>query len=262
MSSITSFYILRVFNYPKIMSTLLIPVAPLSRTKSRLRDCFPKELLKDLTIAMFKDLVKKVQNVECFDCKIIYCHDEEILDLAEEFGLIGIKEELTRPRKSFDLVINDLNNIAIKDYDAVSTIFTFLDVILISENNLMEISNLMKLNQLVVCPAIHSAGISIFGRNPPDILPTHFSNTNIPSLVALLKDAQSRNLKISIYDSFKASWDVDIPQDLYLSYMYLEIFNLTNTETYKFLKKNLKSTIIKKNNNNRVFEIKKKKNNI
>jgi len=28
------------------MSVLLIPIAPLSRTKSRLRDCFPKELLK------------------------------------------------------------------------------------------------------------------------------------------------------------------------------------------------------------------------
>ncbi len=176
------------------MSVLLIPIAPLSRTKSRLRDCFPKELLKDLTIAMFKDLAKKVQNVDSFDNKIVYCHNKEILELAEEFGLIGIKEKLTYPRKSFDLVINDLNNIAIKDYDAVSTIFTFLDVILLSENNLMEISNLMKLNQLVVCPAIHSAGISIFGRSPPDILPTYFSDPNIPSFVALLKDAHKRNL--------------------------------------------------------------------
>ena len=73
------------------MSILLIPIAPLSRTKSRLRDCFPKGLLKDLTIAMFKDLAKKVQNVDSFDCKIVYCHDEEVLELAEEFGLIGIK---------------------------------------------------------------------------------------------------------------------------------------------------------------------------
>ena len=132
------------------MSILLIPIAPLSRTKSRLRDCFPKGLLKDLTIAIFKDLARKVQNVDFFDCKIVYCHDEEVLELAEEFGLIGIKEKLTHPRKSFDLVINDLNNIAINEYDAVSTIFTFLDVILLSENNLMEISNLMKTNQLEV----------------------------------------------------------------------------------------------------------------
>jgi len=242
------------------MSILLIPIAPLSRTKSRLRDCFPKELLKDLTIAMFKDLAKKVQNVNCFDCKIVYCHNEEILDLAEEFGLIGIKEELTRPRKSFDLVINDLNNIAIKKFDAVSTIFTFLDVILLSEDNLMDISNLMALNQLVVCPAIHSAGISIFGRNPSDILPTQFSNPNIPSFVALLKDAKSRNLKISVYDSFRAGFDIDIKQDLLLGFEYLKIFNLTASETFKFLNNNLKLVLQKKSlKNNREFKISKAK---
>ena len=242
------------------MSVLLIPIAPLSRTKSRLRDCFPKGLLKDLTIAMFKDLANKVQNVDSFDCKIVYCHDEEVLELAEEFGLIGIKEKLTHPRKSFDLVINDLNNIAIKEYDAVSTIFTFLDVILLSKNNLMEISNLMKFNQLVVCPAIHSAGISIFGRNPPDIVPTHFSNPNIPSFVALLKDAKSRNLKISVYDSFRAGFDIDIKQDLLLGFEYLKIFDLTSSETFKFLKGNLKLVLQKRSlKNNREFKISKAK---
>jgi len=238
------------------MSILLIPIAPLSRTKSRLRDCFPKGLLKELTIAMFKDLAKKVQNVDSFDHKIVYCHNNEILELAEEFGLIGIKEKLTLPRKSFDLVISDLNNIAIKDYDAVNTIFTFLDVILLSQKNLIEISNLMKLNQLVVCPAIHSAGISIFGRNPPDILSTHFSNSIIPSFVALLNDAQSRNLKVSVYDSFRAGFDIDIKQDLLLGFEYLKIFELTKTETFQFLQKNLKLTIQKRNiKNNREFKI-------
>ena len=242
------------------MSILLIPIAHLSRTKSRLRDCFPKKLLKDLTIAMFKDLAKKVQNVDCFDNKIVYCHNEEILDLAEEYGLIGIKENLTRPPKSFDLVINDLNNIAINDYDAVSTIFTFLDVILLSEDNLVDISNLMRLNQLVVCPAIHSAGISIFGRKPSDILPTQFSNPNIPSFVALLNDAKSRNLKISVYDSFRAGFDIDIKQDLLLGFEYLKIFNLTASETFKFLKNNLKLVLQKRSvKNNRAFKISKVK---
>ncbi|MHA1375483.1 MAG: hypothetical protein ACTSR7_14465 [Promethearchaeota archaeon] len=117
------------------MSILLIPIAPLSRTKSRLRDCFSKELLKELTIAMFKDLANKVVNVDCFDQKVVYCNSREILDLAEEYGLVGIKEGLTVPRKSFDEVIRDLNNIAIEEFNAKETIYTFLDVILISERN-------------------------------------------------------------------------------------------------------------------------------
>ena len=242
------------------MSILLIPIAPLSRTKSRLRDCFPKELLKELTVAMFKDLASKVVKVDCFDQKIVYCHNNEILELAEGYGLIGIKEKLTKPRKSFDEVINDLNNIAIKEFNAVSTLFTFLDVILISENNFKEISSLMELNQLVVCPAIHSAGISIFGRTPPDIIPTQFSDPNIPSLVALLKDAKERNLIISVYDSFRAGFDIDIKQDLILGFEYLKLFNLNDTETFKFLKKNLKLALQKRNiKNNRDFKISKTK---
>lgn len=241
-------------------SLLLIPIAPLSRTKSRLRDCFPKELLKDLTVAMFKDLASKVVNVDCFDQKIVYCHNNEILELAEEYGLIGIKEKLTKPRKSFDEVINDLNNIAIKEFNALSTLFTFLDVILISENNFKEISSLMESNQLVVCPAIHSAGISIFGRRPPNIIPSHFSDPIIPSFVALLKDAQERNLKISVYDSFRAGFDIDIKQDLLLGFEYLKLFNLNDTETFKFLKNNLKLAIQKRNlKNNRDFKISKTK---
>jgi 2-phospho-L-lactate guanylyltransferase (CobY/MobA/RfbA family) len=242
------------------MSILLIPIAPLSRTKSRLRDCFPKELLKDLTIAMFKDLARKVVNVDCFDQKIVYCHDNEILELAEDYGLKGIKEKLTKPRKSFDEVINDLNTIAIKEFNALNTIFTFLDVILISEKNFKEISSLMEFNQLVVCPAIHSAGISIFGRSPPEIIPTNFSDPYLPSFVALISKAQERNLKYTIYDSFRAGFDIDIKQDLLLGYEYLKLFNQNDTETFKFLKDNLKLTLQKKNlKDNRQFKISKTK---
>jgi 2-phospho-L-lactate guanylyltransferase (CobY/MobA/RfbA family) len=242
------------------MSILLIPIAPLSRTKSRLRDCFPKELLKELTIAMFKDLSRKVVDLDCFDRKIVYCHDSEILELAEENGLIGLKEKLTKPRKSFDEVISDLNIIAIKEFNAINTIFTFLDVILISVNNFKDISKLMESNQLVVCPAIHSAGISIFGRNPPDIIPTYFSDPNIPSFVALIRNAQERNLKYSVYDSFRAGFDIDIKQDLLLGFEYLKLFNQNDSMTFKFLKNNLKLVLQKKNlKNNRQFKISKTK---
>ncbi|MFX1497118.1 MAG: hypothetical protein ACFFBH_06305 [Promethearchaeota archaeon] len=238
------------------MSLLLVPVAPLSRTKSRLRDCLSKQQLKELTIAMFKDLALKLEKVDCFKEKIIYCNSFEILNLASEYGLISIKEELTKPRKSFDKVINDLNRIAIENYNAERTIFTFLDTVLISVENFYEIDSIVKKNQLIVCPAIHSAGISILGRNPPNIIPTYFSEPDIPSLIALLNKAYEKKLKIAIYDSFRAGFDIDIKQDLALALEYLKILNLTTTETYKFLKENLKLSLRKKSlKNNRVFEL-------
>ena len=244
------------------MSILLIPIAPLSRTKSRLRDCFSKAQLKDLTIAMFKDLGQKLMDVNSvFDKKIVYCNNTEILELAEDYGLIGIKEELTSPRKSFDQVITDLNSIAINKFDAHQTIITFLDLVLISKKNFYEINNLMKNHSLLVCPAIHSAGISILGRKPPEIISSNFSDPNTPSLVALLTNAKTKGIKkIAIYDSFRAGFDIDLKQDLVLGYEYLKIFNLKHTETYKFLKNNLKLTIQKNNlKNNRDFKIMEKK---
>lgn len=239
------------------MSVLLIPVAPLSRTKSRLRDCFSKEQLKELTKAMFKDLANTASKIDEFNHKIVYCNSPEILDLAKDYDLIGIKEEQTNPRKSFDHVIDDLNTIAVKNYKAQSTVFTFLDTILISENNLSEINNLMKNNQLVICPAIHSAGISVLGRNPPNILPTYFSEPTVPSLIATVKSAKKNKIKFAIYDSFRAGFDIDLKQDLVMAYDYLKMFNLTDTETFKFLKRNLRLSLLKKNaSDNRIFEIK------
>jgi 2-phospho-L-lactate guanylyltransferase (CobY/MobA/RfbA family) len=243
------------------MSILLIPVAPLTRTKSRLRDCFSNKQLKDLTIAMFNDLGNILLEVTCFDEKIVYCNTPEILELAKDYNLIGIKEELQSPPKSFDEVIEDLNNIAIKKFNAKQTVFSFLDLILISSKNFYEINQLIQENQLVICPAIHSAGISILGRNPPDIIPSYFSDPNMTSLVALFNNASEKGLdKIALYDSFRAGFDIDIKQDLVLGYEYLKIFNLIDTEVFKFLKTNLKLTLKKANiNNNRNFKITRRK---
>ncbi|MFX1313543.1 MAG: hypothetical protein ACFFHD_13195 [Promethearchaeota archaeon] len=242
------------------MSSLLIPIAPLTRTKSRLRECFTVEQLKELTIAMFKDLGTILTKVDFFDHKIIYCNAPEILELSDDYDLIGIKEELTIPPKSFDMIINDLNDIAINKFHAEQTVFSFLDLILISVKNFKEINKLIKSHQLVVCPAIHSAGISILARNPPNIISSYFSDPNIPSLVALLENASKKGIKkIAIYDSFRAGFDIDITQDLVLAYQYLKIFNLKYKEVFKFLKENLKLRIKKISaSNNRAFRIVKK----
>ncbi|KKM76187.1 hypothetical protein LCGC14_1382640 [marine sediment metagenome] len=239
------------------MTILIIPVAPLHRTKSRLRDCFSSEQLIELTIAMFKDLGTILINVNCFNQKIVYCNASEILELADDYNLIGIKEKLITPPKSFDEVIKDLNNIVVDEFNAQQTVISFLDLLLISASNFNDIYSLVKKNQIVICPAIHSAGISILGRNPPDIIPSYFSDPTTPSLFALLENASKRGIReIAIYDSFRAGFDIDLAQDLILAFEYLKIFNLVHTEVFKFLKKNLKYTLKKKNvENNRTFEM-------
>jgi len=190
----------------------------------------------------------------------VYCASDEILELTGEYNLIGVKEELTDAKCTFDAVISGMNDIAIKKFNANGTIIAFLDIILITADNFYEINELMKLNKIVVCPAIHSAGISIFGRCPPDIIEPCFSDPDIPSLSLLLKNAREKGIEeIAVYDSFRAGFDIDIPEDLLLAYEYLKIFNLAHTNTYKFLKNNLKSSLQKRDaTNNRKFKSLKK----
>lgn len=235
--------------------TLLIPIAPLFRTKSRLRDCFSKEQLKQLTISMFIDLAIRLKDVNCFKDKIVYCNGTEVLETAEDYGLIGIKEEITDPRKSFATVISDLNSIAIDRFGANKTVFTFLDLILISKKNFHDVAELLTKNKVVVCPALHSGGISILGRNPPEIISSScFSDSSTTSFISLFNEIKRKNMDtrdLAIYDSFRASFDVDVKKDLILAHEYLKIFNLTDTETFHFLEKNLKVSIknVSKENN-------------
>ncbi len=242
------------------MSILLIPVAPLSKTKSRLEGIFSREQLINLTIAMLKDLFSKISRTKLQIKTLVYCNSSEILDLTEEQGFIPIKENISAIEKCFDDILQDINSVAIQDYHAKNTILIFSDLILITPKNLREIVNLIKQNQLVICPAIISAGISILGRNPPGIIPTYFSHPSTPSLIALLNEADSRGLKTAIYDSFRAGFDIDIKHDLMLAYEYLKAFNLVKSETYSFLKKNINLEITKKNSlDNRKLEIKRTK---
>ncbi len=239
------------------MSYLLIPVASLSKTKSRLGDIFTPDQLKDLTIAMLKDLFSKISQIKLQINSLVYCNSSEILDLAEEYGFIPIKEKINNQQKCFDDILQDINNIAIQDYHAKNTIITFSDLILITPDNLREIVKLIEQNQLVVCPAIVSAGISVLGRNPPGIIPTYFSHPTTPSLVALLNEANTLGLKTAIYDSFRAGFDIDIKHDVMLAYEYLKSFNLVKSETYRFLKQNINFVITKKSAiDNRKLEIK------
>ncbi len=238
------------------MSLLLIPIAPLSRTKSRLRDCFSQEQLKELTIAMFKDLANTLAKTKLFTEKLIYSKDSEILELSEDYGLRGIQEPTFNKPKSFSQVIEDLNSIAVKRFNAKQTLFLFLDLILISEKNLSELYDLLNNSSILVCPAINSAGISVFGRNPPNIISSHcFSDPYLTSLASLYNEVKKNDLQLSIYDSFRAGFDVDIKQDLLLAYEYLKIFSLTHTHTYDFLRRELKISIEKVNeDNNRQFK--------
>ena len=246
------------------MSVLLLPVAPLSRTKSRLRDCFSKSDLKALSIAMFEDLAIKLSRVDCFDEKIVYCNDDSILQSAETHGLVGIKEPLSVPPKSFARVIQDLNDIAVENFGATMTTFIFLDLVLTSEENFFEVARLLKRNQVVICPAFHSAGISMFARNPPNVISSKcFSDPDLPSLFSLIREAEERAIKdIAIYDSFRAGFDVDVKKDLILAQEYLKMFGLTSSKTYQFLHDRLK-LVLKRNSahNNREFTIERKKEN-
>jgi hypothetical protein len=106
---------------------------------------------------------------------------------------------------------------------------------------------------------VQSAGISVLGRNPPDIVSTCFSDPNTPSFLGQIQKARNAGVeKIKVYDSFRAGFDIDIERDLALAYEYLKVLNLTDSHIFQFLEDNL-AVSLKKNHNNRDLEITTKK---
>lgn len=240
------------------MNTLLIPVAPLERSKSRLLDNFSRDKLRKLTLALMIDMATILSKAGCFDKIIIYCKSPEILEIAEKFEFIGVKEEKSHNR-NFNKLLGYLNQIAIDEFNAETTIISFLDTILISEKNFRDFSHLLKKNQLAISPSIFSAGISMVGRNPANIIEIDVFNQEKPSLLGLIDKAKKNGITdIGIYDSFRAGFDVDIRIDLILGYEYMKILNLTERETFKFLDKNLKTELKCNTTNNRNLKIQKR----
>ncbi len=228
------------------MSILIIPVSQLDQAKIRLREVFSRQKIKEFTLAMFKDICQKTLETECFSKKIVYCNTQDVLELSRDFGFIPIKEKRREKSPDFNIVINEISNIVIERFHPINTLIVFADLILISPKNFVEISTLLEKKHLLICPSVNSLGISIIGRSPPDVIETCFSNFNNPSLIAQMKLVRKKNLKkVALYDSFRAGFDVDLKEHVIRGYNYLKIFKLTNTETFKFLKRNLKNGLKK-----------------
>jgi len=226
------------------MSVLAVPVSPLSHTKRRLAKVLSNKQLEELTLAMVKDFCKKTLDLNCFSEKIVYCYTPQVLELSEEYGFCPIREEAGQKSDNFNDVITQMNNIILNKFNPENVVISFVDLILISPRNLIEIKNLLEKNQLVICPSVHSLGISIIGRNPPDVIDTCFSPSDGSSLIAQIQLAKKNDLKkIALYDSFRAGFDVDLKEHLKLGYEFLKIFNLTDSETYKFMQNHLKTLL-------------------
>ncbi|MHA1147296.1 MAG: hypothetical protein ACTSR8_03535 [Promethearchaeota archaeon] len=243
------------------MSILAIPVAPLSKAKSRLNECFSREQIRDLIKAMLRDMYDNLKSLDLFNVIIIYSQDREILELAATYNFMGIREIPIKQSRSFDDVISELKDIAIAKFKSEPLLISFLDLPLINQQHFSEINSLLHQYQIVVCPAIKTAGISLIGANPPSLLPPCFSDPKLPSLITLYNNAREKGIsQIYSYDSFQAGFDIDLREDCLLAVEYMKIFDLTERATYKFLKTNLNHCFEKiDENNNRSFKFVEKK---
>ncbi len=188
------------------MSILIVPVSQLDQAKIRLRDIFSKEKIKEFTLAMFKDICQKTLQTDCFSKKIVYCNTQEILEISRDYGFIPIKEERSEKSPDFNNVITEISDIIIKKYNPISTLIAFADLILISQKNFLEINELLKKNQLVICPSVNSLGISLIGRTPPNIIKTCFSNSKNSSLIAQIELAKKKKVKTDRLIRLISSW--------------------------------------------------------
>ena len=203
------------------MTYAIIPVNKLSEAKTRLKGSLTKSQRSDLILHMLKDVLKALENTSC---KTLVISSDPLKEKLPK-NIIFLDEG--NRRKGLNNAVKYANQYAIEK-GAKDTIFIPADMPLLKKEHIKEILKLGEKHPLIISPARYG-GTGILYRRPPDIIKEKFTKTSFKDYK---KEAETKGIELTIYDSYLISLDIDKKEDI-------EEFMLhgDGTETYNFLRK-------------------------
>jgi len=186
----------------------IIPVKDLSRAKSRLSKYLPLNLRRELTIAMFNDVLSTLTLCNSIQHVIVVTPSDEVKDVARAFKKIAIVRDegvgqIPAVMKAIDYAINVLNPETI--------LLTVADVPLIRPWNVEEVIRLAKsYNTVVLAPSV-DGGTNVMVQHPPLIVRLMYGKS---SFYKHLEEARGKKITVRTYYSLETSIDVDTIDDM------------------------------------------------
>ncbi|NPA62915.1 MAG: 2-phospho-L-lactate guanylyltransferase [Methanococci archaeon] len=195
---------------------VIIPVSPINSLKTRLSEFLSEEERKYLLLNMLRDIKSALTNLDT----VVVSRDEEILNFAK-------KELNAKTVKEKGKGLNNAIKQAFKEISEEEVLIIPADIPLIKKHHIKDIINLSNHYDMIIAPS-RGGGTNLLylkSKNSIDLKYEGFS------FLKHLKEAENKNLKYHIYDSFLVSVDINTPEDLGEIFIHGE-----KTHTKQYLK--------------------------
>ncbi|ACX71957.1 2-phospho-L-lactate guanylyltransferase CofC [Methanocaldococcus vulcanius M7] len=195
---------------------VIIPVSPINSLKTRLSEFLSEEERKYLLLNMLKDIKSALINLDT----VVVSRDEEILNFAK-------KELNAKTIKEREKGLNNAIKQAFEEINQEEILIIPADIPLIKKHHIEDIINLSNHYDMIIAPS-RGGGTNLLYLKSKNLIDLKYEGF---SFLKHLKEAENKNLKYYIYDSFLVSVDINTPEDLGEIFIHGE-----KTHTKEYLK--------------------------
>ena len=185
----------------------VVPVKHLDQCKSRLASVLDGRQRQLLVTFLLVRIVKLLKRADCIDDIILVSRDRRVKRLAASEGILFFAEK----GHSLNGALDQATRWAI-DRSYNSIIILPIDLPLLSMEDLIAMVKYQGHEGLVVAPDHELNGTNALLLSPPGILHYRFG----PGSFSLhCRQAREKNIPVKIYRSFRAGFDLDLPEHFF-----------------------------------------------
>ncbi|HDJ26464.1 MAG TPA: 2-phospho-L-lactate guanylyltransferase [Candidatus Bathyarchaeota archaeon] len=185
----------------------IVPVKPLSSSKSRLARLLNSSERSELAATMLADVLSAWSKADQVESILVVSPDKGIRGIAKDFGTLFLHE----PRPGgLNRAVEKATKTCIED-GARAVLVLHADVPLVSEEDLGALAGGTSEHQVVIAPSLDLEGTNALIRVPPDVMPIAYGPGSFYRHVEL---ALRGGLSIMVHFSRSLALDVDRPRDL------------------------------------------------
>jgi 2-phospho-L-lactate/phosphoenolpyruvate guanylyltransferase len=184
----------------------LIPVKSLTQAKSRLANDLSREQRAKLVIDMLKHVVCVLQNVEMLSSIAVISPDQQVLRLANSWGINAYPEEVHGHNPALDAAARRELRTGASGLLTISA-----DLPLLEANEIELMLDLAHRYQVVLGASHEGTGTNALLLRPPLAIPYLFGSGSLQSHEQAAKE---RGLSVICYNSTGTALDIDTIHDL------------------------------------------------
>jgi 2-phospho-L-lactate guanylyltransferase len=187
----------------------IVPIKPLRRGKSRLRDVLNPEQRVELNTALLINTIKNLKQVPNIENVLVVSRDPEALAIARDEGAKTLLEHGS-PELNVALTRAMM---FLRAYHVYGVIVVPADLPLL---NPQDVEDLVRMAQekspsLIIVPDMRHNGTNILLQTPPDLIPYNYGEGSFARHVA---SAEEQDIPVKVVERRSLSLDLDEPEDL------------------------------------------------